>query len=192
MTREEDLQIIYLKAGEMHYAEKPSLVITVLGSCLSVTMHDRRTGAGGICHGLLPACEGRTFCPPRCREGFRYVDCSIKQMLRLFEKAGSHRRDVEVKCFGGADMFSRKIVKKGIVSVGRQNIRTAEETLTREGFTIVKQDVGGLEGRKVFFYTHTGEVLLKRLSRYPQGAAEDAISLKRSPVTTNAGGDSHG
>ena len=81
-----------------------------------------------------------------------------------------------MKCFGGADMFSRKIEKPGVVSVGRQNIMTAEETLKREGFTIAKQDVGGLGGRKLFFYTHTGEVLLKRLAAVPQRAAEDAIS----------------
>jgi chemotaxis protein CheD len=162
--REEELQLVYLKAGEMHYADRPSLVMTVLGSCLSVTMHDRRTGTGGICHGLLPACRDRSPCPVGCSRGFRFVDCSIRHMLRLFEKAGSRRRDIEVKCFGGADMFTERIEKKGLLSVGRQNIKAAEETLTGEGITIVKQDVGGLSGRKVFFYTHTGEVLLKRLS----------------------------
>ncbi len=162
--RDDDVQVIYLKAGEMHYADRPSVVVTVLGSCLSVTMFDRKSGNGGICHGLLPACEDRTSCTPGCRAAFRYVECSITQMLRLFDKTGSRRRDIEVKCFGGADMFTRKIEKKGIVSVGRQNITTAEQVLSREGFRIVKQDVGGLGGRKLFFYTHTGEVLLKRLA----------------------------
>jgi chemotaxis protein CheD len=180
--REEELQVIYLKAGEMHYSDKPSLVITVLGSCLSVTMHDRRTGVGGICHGLLPVCSDQAHCPAGCSQGFRFVDCSIRQMLRLFENAGSRRRDMEVKCFGGADMFSRRIEKTCVVSVGRQNITTAEETLTREGLRIVKQDVGGLGGRKIFFYTHTGEVLLKRLSSSACGPDKgSAPTLRRSP-----------
>jgi chemotaxis protein CheD len=177
--REEELPVIYLKAGEMHYADKPSLVITVLGSCLSVTMHDRKAGIGGICHGLLPGCG----------QGFRFVDCSIRQMLRLFEKAGSRRRDIEVKCFGGADMFTRTIEKKGIVSVGRQNIRTAEETLAREGIRIVKQDVGGLGGRKVFFYTHTGEVLLKRLSAAACPDHRAAPHSFADPISKGAGHD---
>lgn len=162
--RDEDVPTVYLKAGEMHYSRRPSLVITVLGSCLSVTMYDRRTGAGGICHGLLPECADKKRCASECPEEFRYVDCSVRRMIRLFDKAGASRSDVEVKCFGGADMFSRKIEKPGLVSVGRQNIMTAEVILKNEGFTIAKQDVGGLRGRKLLFYTHTGDVLLKRLT----------------------------
>jgi chemotaxis protein CheD len=159
------LPVVYLRAGEMHYSEAASLVVTVLGSCLSVTMHCQRLGTGGICHGLLPACSSKGRCTTKCLEGFRYVDCSIEQMIRLFERAGARRSEIEVKCFGGADMFSRKIEKPGLSSVGRQNIMAAEKILKREGLTIVKQDVGGLRGRKIYFYTHTGDVLLKRLSR---------------------------
>jgi chemotaxis protein CheD len=160
-----ELPVVYLKAGEMHFTDEPSVVITVLGSCLSVTMHSRRMGIGGICHGLLPECEGKKACSSGCREGLRYVECSILQMLRLFEKAGAKRSEIDVMCFGGADMFSRKIQKPGLVSVGRQNIMTAEVILRREGLTIKKQDVGGLGGRKIYFYTQNGEVLLKRLTR---------------------------
>ncbi len=159
-----DLPVVYLKAGEMHFTKSPALVVTVLGSCLSITMYDPALGIGGICHGLLPDCGGRRACTRECGEGLKYVECSILRMLRLFDKAGSKRSEIEVKCFGGADMFSRKIEKPGIVSVGRQNIMIAEEILRREGLTIRKQDVGGLRGRKIYFYTENGEVLLKRLA----------------------------
>ncbi len=165
MSGEQHLPVLYLKAGEMHFTEQPALVITVLGSCLSVTMHDKHRGIGGICHGLLPACARKGRCLGNCLDGFRYVDCSIEHMIRLFCRAGARKSEIEVKCFGGADMFSRKIDKPGVVSVGRQNIVAAQAILKREGLKIVKQDVGGLRGRKIYFYTDTGEVLLKRLSR---------------------------
>ncbi len=157
------IPVVYLKAGEMHYADQPSLVVTVLGSCLSVTMYSARLGLGGICHGLLPACEDKGKCST-CGEGFKYIDCSLRNMIALFDKAGAKRSEIEVKSFGGADLFSRAVNSRGLVSVGRQNILMAEGILAREGFSIRKQDVGGLRGRKVYFYTHTGEVLLKRLS----------------------------
>lgn len=163
-VRVENLPTVYLKAGEMHYSRQPSLVVTVLGSCLSVTMYDPKTGTGGICHGLLPECEDKNRCTPGCMQAFKYVDCSVRRMIRIFDKAGASRSEVEVKYFGGADMFARKIEKPGLVSVGRQNIVTAEAILKREGFTISRQDVGGLRGRKLLFYTHTGDVLLKRLT----------------------------
>jgi chemotaxis protein CheD len=160
-----ELPVVYLKAGEMHFTDEPTVVITVLGSCLSITMYSRSRGIGGICHGLLPECEDKKSCESGCREGLRYVECSILQMLRLFDKAGVKRHEIEVMCFGGADMFSRKIERPGLASVGRQNIMIAEASLRREGLTIRKQDVGGLGGRKIYFSTQNGEVLLKRLAR---------------------------
>jgi len=157
------LPVVYLKAGELHVTDQPSLVITVLGSCLSVTMHSSRQGIGGICHGLLPECGKKNSCTSECLDGFRYVDCSIRQMTGIFDKAGVKRSDIEVKCFGGADMFPRAIEKSGLISVGRQNIMTAEALLKQEGLPIARQDVGGIGGRKLLFYPHTGEVLLQRL-----------------------------
>ncbi len=165
MTRTgEDLPIVHLRAGEMHYADRPTLVVTVLGSCLSVVLYNRRLGIGGICHGMLPSCGKQRTCRGGCTEKFRYVDCAIREMVKIFERSGVERNEIEVKCFGGADMFSRPIEKPGLLSVGRQNAETAEEVMKSEGLMLVTRDVGGLQGRKILFYTHTGEVLLKRLA----------------------------
>lgn len=160
---ERDLPFVYLKPGEMHFTRKPTLIVTVLGSCLSVTMFNRRTGLGAICHGLLPQCKGGNLCNGGCRERYKYVDCSIRKMLKLFEKNKVHRREIEVKCFGGADMISRESKKAG-GAVGLQNVKAAERILTAENLKLAASDVGGLRGRKLFFYTDIGDVFLKRLS----------------------------
>ncbi|HEY6010651.1 MAG TPA: chemotaxis protein CheD [Nitrospirota bacterium] len=160
-----ELPVVYLKPGEIHIAEHPTLIITVLGSCLAVTMFSRRTGHGAMCHGLLPKCKGERSCCGGCLEKFRFVDCSIEQMVKMFDKLKIKRRDIEVKVFGGSDMFSREIKIPGLVSIGRQNVQTAELVLQREGLAIAKMDVGGLQGRKILFYTDTGDVLLKRLTK---------------------------
>jgi chemotaxis protein CheD len=86
-------------------------------------------------------------------------------MVRFFDRYKVQRDAIEVKCFGGADMFIRQIERPGVVSIGRQNIITAEKTLHAEGLKLNAKDVGGLQGRKIFFYTHTGDVLLKRLKK---------------------------
>jgi chemotaxis protein CheD len=161
-TRE--LPLIYLRPGEMHVTKRPKIIMTVLGSCLSVTMFDRRRGLGGICHGLLPQCSGRKTCDGECLDGFRYVDCTILQMIQLFDRYGVPRSEIEVKCFGGADMFIGKNTRKDLVSIGRKNIIAAEKMLRSEGLTLRVKDVGGTRGRKILFNTQTGEVLLKRLN----------------------------
>ncbi len=157
------LDIIHLKPGDAHLTDRAELVVTVLGSCLSVTMFNRSRGVAGICHSLLPECGKRERCSGECGEGFKYVACSIRQMVAVFDRHGVKRGEIEVKCFGGADMFARKAAQPDIVSVGRQNILMAEKIIAGEGLVLLARDVGGFRGRKVLFYTHTGEILLKRL-----------------------------
>lgn len=147
-----DLARVYLKPGELHFATGPTVVSTVLGSCVSVTMFDRLSGAAAICHALLP--EG-----PRT-DAFRYVDTSILHMLETFSAHGIHRRRLEVKIFGGADMIG---VGGSRMGVGRRNVEIATQVLAASGLDVSTCDVGGIRGRKLFFVTHTGDVFLKRL-----------------------------
>ncbi len=164
-TSVEKIPVVYLKPGEMFFSDTPAVVVTVLGSCLSVTMFCRKRGLGGICHGLMPTCKGRKDCNGDCLDGFKYVNCSIQRMVKIFDHYKVRRSDIEVKCFGGSDMFSRQINRPDVASIGRQNILSAEEILRSEGLKTINQDLGGLQGRKIVFYTHTGEVLLKRLKK---------------------------
>jgi chemotaxis protein CheD len=83
----------------------------------------------------------------------------------MFDRFEVQRGTIEVKCFGGADMFARQIEGAGVASIGRQNIISAEKILSSEGLKLEVQDVGGFQGRKIFFHIHTGKVLLKRLKK---------------------------
>jgi chemotaxis protein CheD len=171
----EGLPVIYLKPGEMHISETPSIIVTVLGSCLSVTLFHRGSRLGAICHGLFPECAGKKTCNSGCVDEFKFVDCSIKKMLALFDERHIQRREIEVKYFGGADIFSIRPRTTSIVSVGRQNIASAKKMLENEGLTLHATDVGGRLGRKILFYTHTGGVLLKRLQ------VDDASNVMSAP-----------
>lgn len=158
-----DLPVVYLKQGEMYFAEEPALITTVLGSCLSAAMFNSRLRLGALCHGMLPRCPGADACSADCNEGFKYVACSIRRMVARFAAYGVRREELEVKLFGGADMFNTADRGDGVITVGRQNIAAAMELIGVESLRVSALDVGGLRGRKIFFYSHTGEVALKRL-----------------------------
>lgn len=160
---EAELPQIYLKAGEILFSDKPHVVLTVLGSCLSVTLFHRRSGLNAICHGLLPHCRERDGCNGECRGMAKYVECSLSWMLKRFRQARVALGELEVKVFGGADMFGKSPAERGPISVGKQNIATAQKIIETEGLTVASMDVGGSQGRKLFFNTQTGEVMLKRL-----------------------------
>jgi len=84
-------------------------------------------------------------------------------MAERFRSLGVGKGETEVKLFGGADVLEYH-GKHGI-SVGCQNIETALEIIGKAGLRLIVSDVGGKVGRKLRFYTHTGEVLLKRMAR---------------------------
>lgn len=149
------LESIYLKPGELAVAERPALVSTVLGSCVAVTLFSPRLGVGAICHAMLPLAAGR--------EGFKFVDTSLAHMLESFERLGVTKRELVSKLFGGADMFE-VLRPASLPTVGWQNVQAARTILQREGLHLSASDTGGQQGRKLLFYSHTGEVLLKRLA----------------------------
>lgn len=151
-----NLPIVYLKPGEFFFAEKPTMVTTVLGSCVSVIMFNRRFAMSAICHALLPSGD----CSDD--EGYRYVECSLERMLKSFARFDVTRRELEVKLFGGSDILSSQRSEGRLKTIGRQNIEAALAIIEAEGLNLVSSDVGGSTGRKLFLFTHTGEVLLKR------------------------------
>ena len=141
------------------------MISTVLGSCISVTMFFRRFRIGAMCHALLPGKEGGAESDP-----FRFVDHAITHMVREFVRLGVRKRDIEVKLFGGSDVL---ITRDKNATVGNQNVRRAFEIIEREGLTLLARDVRGEVGRKIFFNTGTGEILLRRIKQIEMGVANE-------------------
>ncbi len=136
----------------------PACVLTVLGSCVSVTMFNERLGVGAICHALLPRKTGGG-------DDFKYVDSSILQMIKAFERLKISRQEIEVKLFGGADMFQAEAGNYWLTSIGQQNVKTALRTLESENLRLLASDVGGRSGRKLYYYMHENRVFIKRLKK---------------------------
>jgi chemotaxis protein CheD len=161
---EMEMPAINLKPGEAYLGKGPAVITTILGSCVSVTMHHAESGFSAICHGQLPSCSMDTSCKDSCAEEFKFMDCSIKKMLNKMDACGIKRSGIEVKMFGGSDMFGVRSSRNS-KTVGRENIRIAQETLESKGLRIAAFNIGGNQGRKIVFHAHTGDVYLKRITR---------------------------
>ncbi len=169
-----DLQKIYLKPGELFIGEGPTKVITVLGSCVSVTLHCKRLRIGAICHGAMPHCRKVKKCHELCEDAFKYVDCSLHYMLASLRSYGAADNELEVKLFGGADTLSSK--KEN--TIGSMNVKMALEIIRQEHLRVISADVGDSFGRKIIFYTHTGDVYLKRLKDATAGCNAPGVTFK--------------
>lgn len=164
MSLESDPGQVHLKPGEMHFACRPTVVQTLLGSCVSVTLYNSRMAVGSICHAMLPRCDQM-----ECYEGdsiyYRHVDCSVIKMVVEFKRLGIGTHEIEAKIIGGANMFESCDFADEFRRVGNQNIDMAFTILEKEKIRLVTSHVGGSLGRKLLFYSHTGEVFVQRVKR---------------------------
>ena len=148
----------FLKVGEVFASKTPTLVQTILGSCVAVSMH-YRGGFGLICHAAMPhGGEARG-------NDFKYVDRSIRWMVDWCLSQRVDLGGVEIKIFGG----SEQIQSGGLPGIGRRNIEAAHAALDELGLRPTAADVGGPVGRKLFFDTLQGDVWIRRLD--PLGSA---------------------
>lgn len=159
----------YLKPGEIYFGLEPARVITVLGSCVAVTMYHRPQRIGAICHAMMPT---------RGNAGkdniFQYVDTSLDWMFAQFASRRILPRDLEIKLFGGAGMFTSRRGGEQALLVGERNIGMALKVIDAKGLKITAWDVGGDRGRKLTFFTATGETL----SHYVEGTLTATSSIK--------------
>jgi chemotaxis protein CheD len=157
---EAELPQVYLYPGEARLARVPTLLRTILGSCVGVTFWHARLGLGALCHGVLPACPVGARAP----EGFRYVDFAIRELVRQMATEGARGAELQIKVFGGADVLpvAAASVRQ---TVGRQNWQCALDVLRAENLAVTTSDLGGIVGRTIQFHTGTGEVLLRRLAQ---------------------------
>lgn len=151
------LDQVFLLVGQGGIYSRPTLVQTVLGSCVSVTMFASKVRWGGIFHALLPSADN--FSGRRVDgDDYRYVDSAIRKMLNEFLAAGISVTSLECKVFGGASPLHQCCDG----SAGSRNVAAAVQVLAEAGIAIAASSVGGNEGRKLIFRTDTGIVLQKR------------------------------
>lgn len=160
------LPVITLKPAELYISDHPAIVRTVLGSCVAVTMFDKRLGVAAMCHALLP--QGNEALDQHAATtenlSYKYVQTVIPLMLQRLKTYGSEPKDLEVKLFGGADMLTVRTGNPNMQPVGKSNIDAVLQAIKAHNLELIVSDVGGHLGRKILFYTQTGEVLLKRIN----------------------------
>jgi len=148
---------VFLHPGEMVLAVEPTVAVTVLGSCVSITLFHPRLRVGAICHAILP--DGDIATPGK------FVKQSVSYMIDQFTGLKINPSELVAKLFGGADMFNTGDTERTSRGVGAQNIREAVKSLRAVDLEVITSDIGGHQGRKLIFYTHTGDVFIKLVKK---------------------------
>ena len=165
-VRESKLPQIDLHSGGLIITREPQWVMTVLGSCVAVTMFSPRVRLAAICHAMLPHPRPDFEAGPNNpAEHFRFVSHALPVMTDRFFQMGIAPSEIEVKLFGGANILHAEPGETQKHWVGNANVATARDFLAQARFLVAAENVGGTRGCKIFFNTESGVVLHKHLSQ---------------------------
>lgn len=144
--------------GEYYVTTNNEAIVTVLGSCVSACIRDKKFGIGGMNHFMLPQQRGHSD-HVITGDMARYGNYAMEMLINDILKNGGMRKNLEVKVIGGG-----KIIKNmEQIDIGVLNIEFALEYLHVENIPIVAEDTGDIFPRKVMYYPTTGKVKVKKL-----------------------------
>jgi chemotaxis protein CheD len=151
--------VVHLKIGECVITSEPVLISTVLGSCVAITFHHKKTHTSAMFHAMLPSKNGNKSTQGICA----FADKAVESILTRYQKLDIRLSQLEVKIFGGANTMHSKEKAKldAILDVGKKNADMAMAELAKFGLKPSARDILGNRGRKVLFYVATGQIWVK-------------------------------
>jgi chemotaxis protein CheD len=154
------LSVARLLPGEYYVTSHNESIFTVLGSCVSACVRERKLGIGGMNHFMLPldhskgANAGRE---DRASSATRYGKAAMERLVNDILEMGGQRENLEFKVVGGGRVLDLAF------DVGAHNAKFVRDYLKTEGFAISAEDLGGDFARKIYYSPLTGKLRVKRL-----------------------------
>jgi chemotaxis protein CheD len=146
----------FLLPGAIKVSSKPMEISTILGSCVSVCLWDKRLKQGGMNHFMMPLWNGNGLASPK------YGNIAIEKLVDSMLRLGSNKDDLVAKVFGGAMVLKSSDC---IYNIGARNIEVLNKVLSEKNIRIAGKSLGGSNGRKLIFNTETGVVKMKYINK---------------------------
>ena len=148
--------------GEYYVSRQDEMISTVLGSCVSACIYDRRLKLGGMNHFMLPEPAGerggeRDSWSATVGRAARYGNDAMEHLINAILKAGGRREDWDVKVFGGGRVLTQ------MTDVGQRNIAFVQRYLQTEQLAVTASDLGDVYPRQVQFFPTTGKVRVRQM-----------------------------
>jgi chemotaxis protein CheD len=175
---------INIHIGGIHAAIDPTIIETLLGSCVAACLFDPSTRIGGMNHILLPEKPDIKVFDASTRYGINAMELLINRIMIL----GGRRPNIVAKVFGGSRLFPSISKEKG---TGRKNTQFVLDFLRTEKIKVISKNTGGHDTRRIYFHTDTGEVFLKRTrsTHYSKIITEEREYLERCTANIKIPGD---
>ena len=137
---------------------EPSMISTVIASCVAVSLWDCRKQYGGIAHYLYP------FISTEDEATARYGNVAISYLISMFLKEGTDKKNIKAQIFGGASLQQSTECRK----VAKENVGIARSVLGKFKISVISEDVGGNLGRKLLYNAFSNETIVYKVKKLRQ------------------------
>jgi chemotaxis protein CheD len=155
------VSVAKLLPGDYYVTRYDEAIFTVLGSCVSACVRERKLKIGGMNHFMLPLDRsGGTgaWAEHLVSSATRYGNVAMERLINDIMRLGGQRSNLEFKVIGGGKVLDMSL------DVGARNSQFVREYLKTEGFLITAEDLGDSFARKLFYSPATGKLRVKRLT----------------------------
>ena len=129
------------------------LVSLGLGSCIGLALVDRRVGAAGLAHVVLPSSGGNAPA-----DAFKFADVAVPELIDRVVALGGRRVKLEAVLVGGASMFA---TSSASMEVGTRNEAAVRDLLQTNRIPIIATATGGKKGRTIRVHVGSEKVTVK-------------------------------
>jgi chemotaxis protein methyltransferase CheR len=138
-----------IHVGQVFAAAEPTMIRTLLGSCVAVCLFDPVARVGGMNHFAVAHEDGEV---PSARSG----PGALTALLAELERLGARRSRMRAKVFGAGH-----VLPDTATTVPDGNSRIARSILAAIGIPIAAERLDVDHGLDVRFYTDTGQAFIK-------------------------------
>ncbi len=158
----------FLLPSEFHSTKKAMHLSTLLGSCVSLCIQNKKSGFASMNHFLLDMGDDLKMIESPGKYGLSACTRIIETLMSI-DKNPEH---FTAQLFGGASVNNHLAI---INSIGNRNIEIAEKVLRKYRIKIISRNTGGLKGRKISFNTKTNEVKCRMMGESEEGKRLEKI-----------------
>jgi chemotaxis protein CheD len=146
-------ELISVGVAQVGVSSNPTVLRTILGSCIGICIYERNKKMGGLAHILLPNQLGKGI-------PGKYADTAIPLLVKQLLKEGCRKEFMSAKIAGGATMFKFQGTHS-LGQIGERNISETKKILEQEGIPLLEEDTGGNIGRVIDFFLEDGRLKIK-------------------------------
>jgi chemotaxis protein CheD len=143
--------LVKVKMAGLEIGRAPTVLETLLGSCVGVAIWDRRSKQGGLAHIVLPDSHGDSRLPGK------FADTAIAALRSQLIARGCSPASLTAKIAGGSTMFGKRSER----DVGEKNHRAVTEHLRKHNIHLVAEHIGGDKGRIIQFSLEDGRLTVR-------------------------------